>query len=103
MSSDITVIATFNFKDIESKKKFTEFVANPEKGFAVARAWEGCKLMEVYESAEDENTLIIWQKWATKENQESYIKMRKDTGAFVMLREWLASPPQIVSLNPTSL
>ena len=99
---DCTFVATFRFKKNESKK-FTDFLADKENGICLAREWKGCKSIEVYESAEDSDTLIIWSKWEKKENQESYVKMRKETGAFKTIGEWMISPPEIVALKATTL
>ena len=98
---DYTVIATFRFKPGQSQK-FRDFL-DGENGISITRWWAGCKLVEIYESAEDADTLIIWEKWETKEDHESYIKMRTDTGAFERAGEWLKSPPEIVSLKLTPL
>ena len=100
---DYTVAITFRFKDCESKQKFTDWLADKENGLSLTRAWEGCKSVEVYESSEDENTLILWEKWEKKESQESYMKMRTETGAFDTVGDWLVSPPEVLSLKPTTL
>ena len=66
----------------------------------MARGWEGCESIECYEKQDNPNAVIIWQKWASKENQESYVKFRHDDGSFDFLRELIAVPPDIASLNP---
>ena len=94
-----TVSATFTFKDHESKQKFIDF-CNGDNGLNVARGWEGCESIECYEKQDNPNAVIIWQKWASKENHESYVKFRHDDGSFDFLGELIAAPPDIASLNP---
>ena len=100
MSSEShTVKAVFTFKDNESKDKFVEF-CNGENGLSVTRAWEGCQSIECYESSENSLQVVIWQKWNSKENHESYVKHRHEDGSFTFLHELIASPPEIVPLRP---
>lgn len=94
-----TVSAVFTFKDAESKSKFINF-CNGEKGLGVTRAWPGCQSIQVYETEENPNKLIIWQKWDNHESHESYVKMRHEKGDFDMLGEWVESPPEISALRP---
>lgn len=94
-----TVKAVFTFKDDESKNKFVTF-CNGENGLGVTREWPGCQSIECYESETNPREIVIWQKWATKENHESYVSMRKEKGDFDMLSDWVCSPPNIVALNP---
>lgn len=100
-SNSHTVSATFTFKDCESKDKFIDF-CNGENGLDVTRGHEGCESIECYEQQENPNAVIIWQKWASKENHESYVKFRHDDGSFDFLGELIASPPEIVALNPVN-
>ena len=94
-----TVCATFTFKDVESKEKFIEF-CNGENGLSVTRAWKGCQLLDCYESHDNPNKVVIWQKWASKEDQQSYIKHRHEDGSFEFLHSLIASPPEINPLSP---
>lgn len=96
-----TVVAQFTFKDLESKQKFVDF-CNGEKGLGIARSWKGCQSFECYESDEDSNKIFIWQKWDSKEDHESYVKMRLESGSFDMLGEWVSAQPEITSLRPVN-
>ena len=97
-----TVNAVFTFKDNESKNKFIEF-CNGEKGLSVTRDWQGCQLIECYESSENSNQITIWQKWASQADHESYVKHRHEDGSFDFLGELIASPPEIISLKPVNM
>ena len=96
-----TVSAVFTFKDSESKTKFITF-CNGERGLSVTRAWPGCQSIQVYETEENPNKLIIWQKWDNHEAHESYVKMRHEKGDFDMLGEWVEAPPEISALRPVN-
>ena len=93
-----TVKAVFTFKDNLSKNKFIEF-CNGENGLGVTRGWKGSQLIECYESEDNPNQIIIWQKWDSKADHESYVKHRHDDGSFDFLGELISSPPEITSLS----
>jgi ketosteroid isomerase-like protein len=97
--SEHTVKAVFTFKDQESKERFIEF-CNGEKGLSVTRSWEGCQSIECYEQSDNALAVVIWQKWASKANHESYVKHRHDDGSFDFLGELISAPPQISPLRP---
>ena len=97
--SEHTVKAVFTFKDQESKEKFITF-CNGDNGLSVTRSWEGCHSIDCFESFDNPMSVVIWQKWASKENHESYVKHRHEDGSFDFLGELIASPPEIVSLRP---
>ena len=93
-----TVSAVFTFKDSSSKDKFIDFCNGP-KGLSVTRAYKGCQSLDCYEKEDDPNTVVIWQKWESKEDQENYIKFRHDDGSFDFLGELISSPPNISGLK----
>lgn len=97
-----TVYAVFTFKDKQCKSNFFEFLKG-DKGMKVIREWPGCQSFDFYESLENPLKVTIWQKWDSKENHESYVKMRHEEGSFEMLKDWVESPPEIVSLRPVNL
>ena len=97
-NSSYRVSAVFTLKDTASKDKFVEF-ANSDKGLSVTRAWKGCKSLDMYESRENPNKLVIWQEWESKEDQEGYIKHRHEDGSFDFLGELVACPPEITPIR----
>lgn len=92
------VCAKFTLKDQESKDRFISF-ANGETGLSVTRGWKGCQSIEMYESREDSNVVVIWQRWDNKESQESYVKHRHEDGTFDLLGELVACPPEITPIK----
>ena len=73
----LSCLCGFTLKDAEAKDKFVSFGAG-ENGLSVTRGWKGCKSIEMYESREDSNKIVIWQEWESKEDQESYIAHRHE-------------------------
>ena len=96
------VCAKFTLKDQESKDRFISF-GNGETGLSVTRGWKGCQSIEMYESREDPNVLLIWQKWDSKEDQESYVKHRHEDGTFDLLGELVACPPEITPIKDMTM
>ena len=92
-----TVCATFKFKD-GKKQDFLDILNRPE-GLEVTREGEGCSSISVFESEEDPNLLVIWQKWESKTNHESYLEMRKSTGLFNQVMEMLNEPFEVLHLD----
>ena len=77
--------------------------ADGENGLNVTRSWQGCQLIECYESGENANQITIWQKWDSQADHESYVKHRHEDGSFDFLGELIASPPEIVPLKPVNM
>ena len=96
--SSYRVCAVFTLKDQESKNRFIEFV-NGENGLIIAKKFDGCISIDMYESREDAMKLIIWQRWESKEKQQAYIKFRHEDGTFDLLKELVASPPAITPIK----
>ena len=94
MSESYRVCAVFTLKDQHSKDRFITF-CNGENGLSVTRAFDGCQSLEMYETHENPNKIVIWQRWESKEKQEAYIKHRHDDGSFDFLGELVACPPEI--------
>jgi hypothetical protein len=46
-----------------------------------SRAYEGAEVIEAYADENNADCIIVWEKWAGRVNQESYINWRTETGA----------------------
>ncbi len=88
------ICAVFSFKDQDCKNTFVDW-CNGDNGLRVTRGWKGCQSLDMFESYENPNKVVIWQKWDSKELQESYIKHRHDDGTFDLLTPLMSSPPDI--------
>jgi len=62
---------------------------------SLTKASEGYIDIEVLVDQDSPDVLILAQKWKTKENHQSYVQMRKDTGLFEKLSDLLECQPEI--------
>lgn len=49
------------------------------------RAFEGCEAIETYTDQENPDLVVLWEKWATRENYEAYLAWRMETGLMDVL------------------
>jgi len=63
------------------------------------RTFEGCELVEAYTDADNPDTVVLLEKFATREDHESYIAWRTETGMFDMLGAILASDLEVTYLD----
>ena len=97
--SDFTCTAIFTFKE-GKMEEFMKVLKDPEIGIAVTRKWKGYKNIDFYVSKDNPNQLLLWEKWETAQDYDSYLKMRTDTGLFEKLGPLMAEEPKIIKLNP---
>ena len=92
------VVATFKFKDQESLQACKEIMLSPD-GLTKTRRFPGNISIKVYEAEDIENTLLIFQNWASKEAHEAYLKMRTDEGLLGKISETLREELEIVHMK----
>ena len=63
------------------------------------RAYEGCELIETYTDEGNPDHILVWEKWAAKENQESYLNWRMETGMMDAIGPFMAAPPTFTHLT----
>lgn len=63
------------------------------------RAYEGAELIEVYADDDNPDTIMVWEKWTARENQEGYLNWRIETGVLDQFMEVLAKEPRFVHLG----
>ncbi|MCH2628578.1 MAG: antibiotic biosynthesis monooxygenase family protein [Actinomycetota bacterium] len=63
------------------------------------RAYEGCESIEVYSDDSNPDTVVLWEKFALKENHQSYLQWRMDTGLPELLAPVLAGNLQVTYLD----
>ncbi len=80
--------------------KGTEFLPALIAALADTRARQGAELIEPYVDAENPDRILIWEKWTTRADQESYLQWRMETGFVEALAPVLAEPPRIMHLSP---
>ena len=65
------------------------------------RAFEGCELVEIYSDSDNPDRIFLWEKWASKKNQEAYLAWRIETGTFAAMDRFMAADPRFVHLSPS--
>ena len=63
------------------------------------RAYEGCESIEVYSDDSNPDTVVLWEKFALKENHQSYLQWRMDTGLPELLAPVMAGNLQVTYLD----
>jgi len=63
------------------------------------RAFNGCELIEIYVDQDNPDLVMIWEKWAKKENHEAYQAWREETGFADLVGPFLAGEPRVVHLS----
>jgi quinol monooxygenase YgiN len=79
--------------------KGAEFLPVLLGALADTRAYEGCESVETYTDADNPDQVILWEKWAQRANQESYIGWRMETGLLDAIGPFLSGPPRIAHLK----
>ena len=95
-----TVVATLKFKNGDVKNEFME-ILHSENGVAKTRKFQGCVSIECFEA--EENTVVILQRWDSKEDHGKYLEMRKSEGLLDKVKENLEGPLDIVHLTNISV
>jgi quinol monooxygenase YgiN len=63
------------------------------------RAYDGAGDIEAYVDSDNPDRIMVWEKWATRENQESYLNWRIETGMMDAFADVVAEPPRFVHLS----
>jgi len=74
-------------------------ILGSDQGLVATRAFEGCESVEVYTDADNPDTIVLWEKFATRASHEAYLGWRVETGMIDMLGSILASDLQVTYLD----
>ena len=74
-------------------------ILGSDQGLVATRAFEGCEAIETYTDADTPDTIVLWEKFATRANHEAYLAWRIETGMLDMLGSILASDLQITYMD----
>ena len=74
-------------------------ILGSDQGLVATRAFEGCESIETYTDADNPDTIVLWEKFATRANHEAYLEWRIETGMIDMLGSILASDLQVTYLD----
>lgn len=75
------------------------FLATLKEGLRDTRAFEGCELVEPYSDSDNPDRIILYEKWATRENHGAYMAWRAENGMAEMMAEFVSDAPQITHLE----
>ena len=67
------------------------------------RSFDGCKQIDICTNPEDENSIVLVEKWDSKEHYEKYHHWRSETGDLGKFRELFAGPPKRQFLDITDI
>jgi quinol monooxygenase YgiN len=70
-----------------------------DQGLVATRAFEGCESVEAYTDADNPDTIVLWEKFATRADHEAYLGWRVETGMIDFLGSILASDLQVTYLD----
>ena len=59
------------------------------------RAFEGCQDLTAYVNVDDGRTVVVVERWDTKEAHQKYMAWRAETGVRAQLSSILEGPPKI--------
>ena len=92
-------MSIFNFKDSESKQKFLDY-AKSENGIKITREYKGCLSINIYNSKNCSNKLIMLQEWDSKKSKKSYLEMREKEGRQDFFETLLSTPVELDIITP---
>lgn len=64
------------------------------------RAYDGCEGLDVYGNMDDGANLVLYERWASRPQYETYLAWRNETGVVAHLGSMLAGPPSIRYFDP---
>ncbi len=59
------------------------------------RAFDGCKLVEVYLDQDNADVIVLWEKWESRAHYEKYFAWRVETGLVEAFDAVLAAPQEL--------
>ena len=74
-------------------------ILRSEPGLTAPRACEGCESIEAYTDTDNPDNIVLWEKFATRADHETYLAWRIETGLLDALASILASDPEFTYLD----
>ena len=78
----IVVVAQAAFSE-SGAQAFIDWSKSPD-GYVLTRAYDGFEHIETW-LGEDQKTVYLYEKWASKEHHQAYLKFRVETGLMEFL------------------
>ena len=73
----------------------SELATNLNKSFPETRAFDGNIDIIALQNQEDPDTIVLYERWETRENYEKYLAWRTETGMIANLMEAIQGEPSI--------
>ena len=99
LTSPHVVLATFKFKDEESKKQFESMVQS-DIGLTKTRQSKGCRLIQCLSDLNDPTNLVIRQEWDSQADHEAYFQTRVEDGMIDKLKDLLENDINVARFEP---
>ena len=74
-------------------------ILRSEQGLTATRVFEGCESIEAYTDTDNPDNIVLWEKFATRADHETYLAWRVETGLLDALASILASDPEFTYLD----
>ena len=101
MGKPYICLVVLKFKE-EYRQEVYDMLATSEDGLALTRKHKACISIEGRLSTDDDETIVFWGKWTSKEGHSEYLAMRKETGLFDSWADKYAAPPTSINLTEES-
>ena len=101
MSEPCTILVIIKMKP-EHRQELFDMMKNQEDGAALTRKHKGCISVEGRMSTEDDETVVVWTKWTSKEEHAEYVKTRAMSGFFAKWADKMAGPTTTMYLSKDS-
>jgi len=89
-------MSTVALVELHVKPEAVEGVkAGLKKLLVETRAYAGCQSIDVYNDLDDKGTLVLYEKWDSRNHHQKYMAWRQETRALAQLGAALTGPPII--------
>ncbi len=87
---------------MNQKKKFIDFT-NSKRGINVTKNYTGCVSINLYNSKNNQNKLIMIQTWNSMYHKKLYLKMREKEGTHDFFKTLVKTPLELDIITPINL
>ena len=85
------------------KGKCDEVLGIVRDVIAETRAFEGCESVRVLRDGENNDRLLLIERWASRDRYVAYQEWRRETGVGGQIRDLLERPPQFRTLDDVDM
>ena len=89
MTTAVTIDLSIN------PEQLTEFLAFIKEIAPDTRAYDGCRLFDIWTDQETPGRVLFYEIWDSRPHQEKYLAWRTETGLMDKLGPFLTAPPAI--------